>query len=487
MRKSLLTLLFAFLATCVMGQTLTVEYGDEWKKTNVSEINDMDFVGTYNNYTIATSHRYATFIGNYMKKECMVLALDNNKKISKNLLIEESKDDEVLASSINNGKLYLLTYRKDGKKESFNRWVVDLESMSVEGKSVELFANTRERKDDTYHWVAQTEDKSVTGLVFITTNRKSDKFDARQFLLDEEMNIEWQHDYPLYSISHILVTEDGEILTLGRSVENDKARSNIYVSLINEDNSHDVSVATNLVVYNTRLLCYRKGKVLFMGLGHSVNDDEDVRYFGGSIDMAKGELKASYKSFTQLEWNVFNGDNQGRNSDHLHCDKFMMPNCQATDFGAVGTVQARWSVETCNTQGACNIKSYLQGVMLFAIDDEGEILWHFPIRSDYAENGLPCLTANSIIVKGNDVYFLQTEHAKWPETYNLAKSMKTLKLQRGSKVIGVYHVTPDGEMSKTRTQLSMKAVLAGSAKPFNNGIIGFLTTGKGVTPVGLKL
>lgn len=487
MKKVLLTLLFAAIASIGMGQTLTVNYGNEWKKNNVSEINDLDIVGVHNGLTIATTHRYGTFFNAYKKKECMVVALDKGMNITRSLAIEGSDDDEVMASSISNGKLYILTYHKERGKEAFNRWVVNLESMTAEGAPQEVYSQSRERKDKTYQWVAQTEDRSVTGLVFITTNRKSDKFEANQFLLDEEMKIEWQREYPLHSMSQMLVTEDGEIITLGRSAERENTPSKIYATIINEDNTQDVDVTANLVVTDLRLISYSKGKMLIMGLGLNVSNKKEVRYFGATLDFATGKMNASYQSLTQLDLNVFNGDNQGRNSDPIGYDAFVMRHWKSTQFGAVGTLQVRWAVETCNTQGACNIKYYQQGVLIFAINDNGEILWHFPIRSDYAENGLSLLMANSLLVDGDDVYFVQTEHAKWPESYDLTKSMKTLKLHKGSKMIGVYHVSADGKMSKTKQQLEKKAVLAGTAKRFHNNYIGFLTLGKGVTPVELKI
>lgn len=487
MKKVLLTLAFAVLSTLAIGQPLTINYGNEWKKNNVREVNDMTFVGEYNNYTIATTSRYSVLMNYYAKKECMLLALDKDMNIAKSLVIPESKDDEIIAASINNGKAYLLTYHTEKKKESFNRWVVDLESMAVEGTATEIFNYSKERKDNTYQWVAQTEDNSVTGLVFITTNKKSDKFESKQFLFDEEMKLEWQREYPLYSVSQILVTEDGEIVTLGRSVEKEKNASKIYATVINDDNAQDVSATANLMVTDTRLISYSKGKILMMGMGVNVSNSKDTRYFGATIDIASGEMNASYRSLSQLDLNVFNGDNKGRKSDPIAYDAFVMQHCKATQFGAVGTLQVRWAVETCNSQGACNVKYYQQGVLLFAINDEGEFLWHYPIRSDYAENGLSMLIGNSLIAKGDDIYFLQTEHAKWPATYDLTKSMKTLKIHKGSKMIGIYHVAPDGSMTKTKEQLTKKTVLVGKAKNFNNSYIGFLSKGKGVTPIELKI
>ena len=487
MKKIIFTLAFAMMATLGMAQTINIEYGADWKKSNVQEINDMKLVGEYKDYTVATSHRYAAFIHIYVKKECMVLLLDKDMKIAKSLLIEGSGDDEVMAASVNEGKLYLLTLHQEKSKETVNRWVVNLESMAVEGSAQPQFSQSKERKDKTYHWVAQTDDNAVTGLVIITTNKKSDKFEAYQFLFDEEMNKEWQRDYPLNSMSQVLVTEEGEIITLGRSEEKNRTPSKIYASVITEDNAQDVVVTADLIVTDTRLLRYRKGKVLMMGLGLNVSDPKDVRYFGASIDIDKGEMNASYKSMTQLDLNVFNGDNQGRNSDIIDLDAYVMRHCKATDFGGVGTLQVRWSVERCDNKGSCTIQYFQQGVMVFAISDDGEILWHFPIRSDYVENQIPYLMANSLIVEGDDVYFLQTEHAKWPATYDLSKSMKTLKLQGGSKMIGIYHVSADGRMTKTKQEISKKAVLAGTAKKFNNGYLGYLTTGKGVTPVKIKM
>lgn len=469
------------------SQNITKTIGQENKKINVGQINGMKILGKDDGLTIAVTNKYNSVLGNYIKKECQILALDENTNIVRSLEIPETKDHTIVASSIYEGKIYILTQYEKRHDVTFQRYVIDSKQMTLVGEPTTILSYQTQRKDNDYNWVEQSPNGLLTGFIHITTNRKSDKFEAYEMLLDEEMNVEWRHEYPIYSLSNIFVSDDGEILTFGKSAWQKGQPSKIYFSLITADNSSDYSEDTRLAITDSRLISYNNGKLLGTGIGVTPTNNEGVEYFGFVLDTKKSTVNISYQPLTDVDKNVYSDFDLGRRVITPSTDALVMRHCKATDFGGVCTIQQRWAVQICNQNGGCSVTYYMSGTIVYGLDDNGEIIWHHPIRSNCLQKNNNLLLANSLLVKGNDIFFLQSENPKWPATYDIKKSEKTFKVSKGSKVIGVYHIDANGAISKYNELLLKKGILAGSMEVVDDEYIGFLSLGKGATMIKMSI
>ena len=484
-RIFILVMMIATFATAA-AQSFNMTVGNENKKVNVAEVDAMKVVGKEGGLTIVATNQYASVLGAFAKKSCVVMALDDDMNIVRMAELPETKDCYVQAATMNDGKVYVLTSNTSRKGTVFERFEVDVATMQTVGAATKIFEYSKERKDANYYWVAQSEDGSLTGLVNITTNRRSDKFEATEMLLDEEMKIEWSRDYPIYSLTNLMVTEEGQLVTIGVGGNKDEKENRVYVSVIDETNAMDMRGTTKTVVEGVRLASFKNGKALAIGYGINPEDKREIRYMGIMADTKTQEIKVNVRSLTEEERCVFGNLNLGKSPKKLNSDFFLLDHCQATEYGAVGTLQQRWSVERCDNKGNCSITSYGMGIVVFAIDNDGEFVWHHAIRSNLIQGGYPMLVKNALCVDGGDVYFMQTENPKWPATYDISKSVSKQKTNGGSKAIGIYHIGANGAIEKSVKTLDQKAVLSRTMYKIDDTYIGFTAQARGARMVKIK-
>ncbi len=454
--------------------------GTEDKKIKWPQVNGMIIVGQQDGLTLGVTNRYTRVINNYIKREIMVVALNDNMNTVRSIEIPDTKDRYAQTATFYEGKIYILTSRKEKGNVYYERIAVDPATMQQIGEIKSIYTYTSERKDDSYQWIEQSPNGTLSALVHITTNRKSDKFEAVEIMLDEEMNIEWRRDYPIYSLTNMMVTDDGEIITLG------SGKAGVYISVLNESNSIDIQEKTSVTVTNTKLIGYKDGKILGIGIGVNRDDKNDIQYFGISADVKKQEINIGYQSLTDADKNVFRNNDIGRKAYTPGFETLDLLHCQPTDFGGVATIQCRWAVETCNQNGGCSITSYISGILIFGVDQNGDIVWHHAIRSAQKQNGLFSHLTNALCVEGNDVYFLTAESPKWPTHYTIEKKVKFKKMNNGTKSLAVYHINANGAITKNVEKMKKALVINDNTKKFGDTHIGFIIYSSGIAMIKMK-
>ena len=480
MKRIVFSLMCVLFFVTAGAQTMTKTVTPENKKVNNGQVSDIRYLAEEDGLMIAVTNDYSIVLGNYMKRCIMALAIDKDMNVVRSVEIPESKRSKILATSYFEGNIYILTSHKDRNGTIYERFVVDSRNMQMVGEPKTIFTYNKERKDDDYVWASQSPNKTLTGLIHITTNRKSDKFEAVEILLDEEMNIEWQREYPIYSLSNMFVTDDGELITIGRS---SGSAASIYISVVNEANAYDISAETPIYIDDVRLVSIKNGKILGLGYGST---EENIAYFGISANVKTQETHFDYKTISDMDRNVFANKDQGKKSKSPSVDRILLKHSQATDFGAVATIQNRWVVEVCDQNGACRVTSYQEGVLIFGVDVDGNITWHHAIRSSLKQKGFPTLIANAVCVEGDDVYFIQSEKPNWPATYTLTKKLSTFKVNGGSKTLGVYHIGPNGSIAKSTETLDKSTIMTEKTIKSGDSHIGFLSTGRGASMIKMK-
>lgn len=481
-RINLLLLFVAVLATAG-AQTLNYTNGSENKKIKLPQVSNMHIVGQQDGLLLGVTDKYTTFLKNHIKKEIMVVALDENMNIVRSIELPETKDSYTQTATYFEGKVYLLTSRKEKTSTYYERTVVDATTMQKVGETTTIYTYTSERKDQSFQWIEQSPNGTLSGLIHITTSRKSDKFEAVQILLDEEMNIEWQRDYAIYSLSNMLVTDDGEIITIGYS---GGKTGSVYISVLNEANAFDFEEPTNLKIKDVRLAGYKDGKILGVGFGINASKDDAVQYFGIAADIKSQRVNIGYQTLTDQECNILANIDLSKKSRGVYTDILFLKHCQPTEYGAVATIQTRMIVETCNQNGGCSIKSYSYGTLIFGIDNDGNVAWHHGIRKSMKQNGYPTLLTDAVCVEGSDVYLLQSESPKWAPVYNVEKKAKTQKMNSGTKVLGVYHIDANGSIIKEVEKMNKAVVLNDNTKKVGNSHIGFLYSTSGISMIKMK-
>ena len=480
-KTSLLFMMLLSIMTATMAQTVSV--GAFNKSFNILETQNAKIVGTYNGHYLAVTNNYSGF---FRCLNCMVLEIDDNMNIVRQIEFQDTKGDEVSAASLYEGKVYVLLTHETRNEMTFKRYVVDVASLQLNGDPTVIHKYETVRKDRVYHWVAQSPDKSLTGLVNIVLNKKNDNFTAVEMLLDEEMNVEWRQEYQIRAMDDLMVTNDGELITMGKTVQTRGEASKIFLTHLDADNAQDFSQTIDISIDRVKLISYKNGKILAMAMGISVGDKRSFKYCGIAYDIPKNEANVSYRTLTDEEKCVVYNYKTGGTTREIYSDFMTLTGCEATSEGGAFSIRLIRGVTTCNSQGQCNTVFYGFGSILVGINSNGDVVWHHPIRSYCKNNGVDFFIRSAICESDGNVYYLQSENPKWGESYNIAKKAAKLNPMKGSKALGIYRVTPDGGISKSVQPLEKKLTLTSEIHNIDNTHIGFLTLRKGVSMLKMK-
>ena len=250
------------------GQGIQTTIGTQSKDFNLAQASEVITIGEHDGLTLLATRRFTVVLGNYLPRECMVMAVDKNLNKVRSIELADTKGDDIEAATLHEGKVYLLLAHQDRNEASFRRYVVDAATMQPIGEPTTVYRYEKVRKDDLYHWIAQSPDRNLTGLVHIVTNHKTDGYSAVQIMLDETMKEEWRREYPIQSMSDLLVTNDGQKVTLGKSADRKKTASTLYISMLDDENAIDLHKDVDVMVSDMKLVnCLENGKVLAVGIG----------------------------------------------------------------------------------------------------------------------------------------------------------------------------------------------------------------------------
>lgn len=462
-----------FLAVLVSAgaQQMNKQIGAENKKYSSWQIDEMIIVGKYDSLTIGVTKNYKSIAQNVQ-----VIAFDDNMNMVHSVDIPDTKLDHAEMASIFEGKIYILIfhYKKwDGSYE-YNRAVLDAKTLTLIGEPNTVFSYKHKSSEEHYLWASQSPDGLLAAIIDISVVERKDKYAAVEILLDEEMNIEWQRDYPIYWLSNMMVTNDGEIITLGRS--KGKGANKIYFSVIDQNNGIDISQQTSVAIEKTDLICYRDNKILAVGFGNDPENKREIKYFGISADTKTSTVNIDYKTVTNNDKCVFDGVDLGKKLDPRKNYYLKLKNCKETDYGAVATL--------VNYPNKYDIN--IVGMLVFAIDKNGSIIWNKMVRNNLFSKYEPTKLFYALCVEGSDTYLVGTESHKGPATYTVDKKINKQNLNSGGKGIAIYHFDANGSVTKKLDILDKPMFFGKHVKKIGDEYVGFITTVNGVSMIKFR-
>ena len=452
---------------CIIGlasaQSFIENIGSTNSKIKILEAQELIIAGEMDGLIIGVNTNYKRL--NF----CMqAIAIDENSNIVRNLDIPGTKNDSPLAANLYDGKIYILSKRFETFSTSYTymRYVIDAETMTLIGEPTEVLEITSKSTSANYSWSARSKDGSLTAIINISTTPKGEKYEATEILFDEEMNIEWQRDYPIYSLSSMFVTDDGEIVTIGRS--KGKGPHTLYFSVLNENDIQYLSKQTKLYVYDTYIVSYKDSRILVMGFGTTTDskNDKEINYFGMSVNVETEESEIHYKGFDNTDNNIFYDTKIGKSAKPITINQISLNKCIATEYGAVGTIQ-----------------NYLYkssiGILVFALDNHGNIIWKRDIRFNMKRSNGEVRSGFTIAAKGSNVYLTMSEDPKSPKQYTIEEPSRKTNTSMGAKALSTYKIDAEGNISKSMESLSKPAILDRRLRKVGDKHIGFLTNQSG--------
>ena len=408
--------------------------------------------------------------------DVMVRWVDKNLNVSAETMLEDTKDFDLLASSLTNDHVVLLISDMSKKSCVVKRVVLDKHSLK-ELSSETLFSEEFSRKDDAYVRAAKSPSGDFFALQVAVETKEN--MECELMLLDDEMQRIWKRKSPIALSECLWVSDEADVyMVCGNSTEKE-----IKFAKITEDDDYFYTAKADKFVFSAKILnvideCVIVGGMYVEHFGRKDNKEAISGVYGMSFDMAKGSLVGQhFHVATNDEKSVMcNRKLTGRTIDYLPGSTTVVASTK-TDFGGAMLLSDRYSVTVYNSNGTVSTTYYGVGMLAFAVNKEGEVVWSVPVRH-HEKSAIGLYFESVMFAKGDKVYFSQAENAKCPTTYDIEKPAKFCAPVIKSANIAIYAINDNGKVEKSVVSPKQKATFCGTSAQWFDDHYYLLQAGK---------
>lgn len=426
---------------------------------------DMNVVSTYLSKGLYMDQGYLYLVTNAPAgivldsrffKEAEVQRYDSQGKLLDVAPVEGSKKHAVVASSKVGNTIYMLIHDGPHKTENhFYTAAVDVNTMQQVGTPTPVIDDSYGKADDIVISHSQSPNGRYTALLTVVIEKKNGVRPAKVVMLDEKMNKLWEKTYSIRGLSDIKATDQGMAVLVGHSATSDTKSSVVAYYFDKEDEamfSQDVKVGP---IGAMRIL----GVVNDYAVVGGYTEGDRPSCFGLSIDLASGDM--SSPDIHYLDEN----DASVLDQKKPNAIGYNISGAE-TSFGGALALQ-RMMVTIIRSQSGSTTNYNLHGTLLFGVDTTGRILWHRNVRTDMFESEGTLWMNYRLEGMGDKVLFVQSEHAKTPDTY-VDEPVRTLKLVNGipETKLAAYVIDTKGSVNKQILGREMDGLLI---KAYNVG------------------
>lgn len=275
----------------------------------------------------------------------------------------------------------------------------------------------------------------------------------RLLLLDRKLDILWQR---IATAGQTCMVDDlGNVYTCSSLVDN-QGHTSLAMCMHQPDGQRLEENSTLTQPMAVQFLNASDGVVVAMGIvacNQQRKQDSYItfdRMAGIAFDFKSGTTKHSIEMFTHDELNIFGNLSLKHSNSEGRADCLNVTRTLASSFGGVAVVERLWMLTTRNLQTGMESTVYnTQGTLVMAVDWDGNILWHRPIRTRTKEGADGQLFSRpQLFEQGDEVCFLHVEN-KGAATYDLSKTAKVFNPALKHSQHGLYRINRQGEVRKT--------------------------------------
>lgn len=244
----------------------------------------------------------------------------------------------------------------------------------------------------------------------------------------------------------------------------------VSFALIDEDGIFQYNVNTPSNVDNISLLNVVDGCILVGGtycMTEKKINGMVKGLFGMSYNMKTGKLEGSdFRDLSEKDLSVLFNRKLGKRVLG-YCNPLSVVSQSTTSYGGVLALSLLEHVVIQNSNGASNEYFTRTGLLAFAVDKKGKMLWEYPIRH-YEKAGNPISFSQPMVSDGDNVYLFHIEDCKSLPIYNLDKAQKKKNALGNSCDLVVYGFNENGMTGKNILVDKQKGFLDGSTQDWMN-------------------
>ncbi len=369
-------------------------------------INEHSIIGSKNNHFYILSH----YKGGRKHRNCLYfLVFDKDQNPIAEKIIPETKGLKVKAAFMNDKTIDLLLLKEDSKEQILYHARFDVNTLDPIGDRKELYHPKLDKKDKCYFFIKSSQDKSWISMIHIIVKENENEFYSTVSLYDEAIEKIWTKSYAIGTLDDIFITNDAEIVTVGRYTDKKKPETTLVFHVISEDDENnyteDVEVDN---MQSASILNVVNGKIICAGLLNTPNKKDACGYYAFSFNTTKRELENfDSKHLSSLEHACLLNTKVSKSSSSKEVSFMSFYGNCATDNGGVIAFHRKYYIV-----GNKYVSFQSEGILTFSVDTTGTIVWNTGIRKANMESQMMEHLGTGMFHRNGKTYFLFNEHIK---------------------------------------------------------------------------
>lgn len=446
MKKTLLYALMWLLPAMAVVAQPAVGKGRENKFVSPAALMQGTYLGVHN--------RMEAWVVEGKKQQQRLVMLDGNMVPQFEVVLPDSKETRVLSTTMSDAKANILVVNEGEKRQTLvGRYGLRLDNYTVDGGMMDTLLRLEYgKKDECMVWGSSSANGEYVGVVAIVKYKENSLYRTVIALYDNDLNKLWEREFGLATMSQMLVSDEGRIVTLG--LEEEGEESILVFNTITETESHTWRAAVKCDGVRTLQLAAVHGdRVLAMG-SFGVPGGKKTRGLTGgvmamSFDVSRGELvDFNMRAFQNEDANIFLNVKTKKIQKELNMPSINMVACAPTSYGCAALFAQQYGIQYEDNTGSKKLDYCSVGLHCVAVDMNGQFKWVRNLRSNLLEEEDNCLINASLVETNNATNIITVEHPKSPATYDIAKEQKQLTIGNKGNLV-LYAIADDGNVKKT--------------------------------------
>ena len=467
MKKTMLLIVLAMATVATQAQP-ALGRGRETKLVDAVKLNEGQYAGQYG--------KLDCWVVEGKKHQQRFSMFDLNLVEQYGVVLPKSGDSRVLAASMDATKAGVLVVDNGDKHRTvLGRYQVTLAGCSVEGTAMDtLRVLDYGKKDRCNVWGAVSPSGNYMAVVAIVEFTATSEYGTYIALFDAVGELKWSQEFALGTMSDMMVTDDGRVLTLGQEPQGEEVA--IIVNYLTEANA--VSIKNFLKcdpIKQLRLAALHGDHLLAVGTYGVGGGKRTEHLTSGMLSLA---FNLDSNSLTNLSVRLLNNEEintlynkpSKKIQRELMTENYELLDQVSTDYGCAALYGRRYRVEYTNSAGRSVYDFVCVGLECMGVDTNGRVMWVRDIRRNDVQKEEGNLLGVSLLVANGRTSVVKAEHKKMPANYDVSKPAK--ELQAGDKAnIVLYSFDAAGEGQKLVIEKGVKQSLVRALKRHDGSLL----------------
>ena len=434
-----LTIIALLLTAAVADAQFVIDKGAESRHIDDDRMVDATYIGELDGQTLWVSQA---------RNGWQVIGADHQMEPTRTQGLKTNADELLAATHSGDTVMLVLADRSSKRRTDLlvarctaeGQWTVDtLQTLAYD------------KKDRCLLWGAVSPSGNHVAVCSIVEFTEKRQYSAFITMLSANGTIEFRHEYPLGTMEHLAVTDDGRIATLGTEQD----RQTLHIIINYADRSHAETNEVTVTCDPPREL--KIANILgnhLIALGTVSGNG-----FRGAEDLCAGTIAFAYdlaevrmsgftiRPFHNEDVNIFYNKPTKKVQRDLFCEHATPLALVPLPYGAAIVLGRNFEKISLADNGTEEHSFSRVGLHIVAADTAANILWVRNLRRNDWQKGKPDLLQVGVATLGETLCLVKSESRKMPAAYEIGKEAKQLKMGDKNNIV-LYSIAPDGEVHK---------------------------------------